>query len=97
MASFSPQVRVGVGCFVISTQHPDCILFGERKGSHGAGKLALPGGHLEMGETWEQCAQREVQEETNLEVEDIRFVYVTVRFVLVFMFFCMDDVLFCIE
>lgn len=48
-----------------------------RQGSHGSGQLALPGGHLEMFETWEECAKREVEEETGLEIEDIEFAHVT--------------------
>lgn len=48
-----------------------------RKGSHGAGKLALPGGHLEMNESWADCASREVKEETNLDILQPQFAYVT--------------------
>lgn len=71
-------VRVGIGCFVRDAKHAGAILIGERKGSHGAGKLALPGGHLELGESWETCAAREVKEETNLDLDNFRFVHVTV-------------------
>jgi 8-oxo-dGTP diphosphatase len=33
------------------------------------GCWAVPGGHLEPGETWQQCAEREFAEETGLRVE----------------------------
>jgi 8-oxo-dGTP diphosphatase len=72
------HVRVGVGCLVKSRFHPGCVLLGRRLGSHGANTFALPGGHLELGESWAECAAREVEEETNLTIENINFVHVTV-------------------
>jgi 8-oxo-dGTP diphosphatase len=68
-----------VGCFITCT-FPDNkkkILIGQRKGSHGPGTWQLPGGHLEMYESFEECAQREVLEETNLSIDNIKFVTAT--------------------
>lgn len=55
--------RVGVGVLVVRDGR---VLLGERRGAHGAGSWALPGGHLEHGETVEDCARRELAEETGL-------------------------------
>ncbi|KAK0366371.1 hypothetical protein LTR91_012546 [Friedmanniomyces endolithicus] len=41
------------------------------------GTYALPGGHLDFGESFEQCAAREVKEETGLNVQDVRFLTAT--------------------
>lgn len=82
MTSIIPVVRVGCGCLVQSVLQPGRVLLGRRLGSHGAGKFALPGGHLEMGESWEDCLGREVKEETNLDVGEFKLVHVTVRLAL---------------
>lgn len=71
------HVRVGVGVLVHDPKQKGNVFAGLRKGSHGAGLLALPGGHLEMMETWESCARREVKEETGLEIGEIEFLHVT--------------------
>ncbi len=44
-----------------------------RLGAHGRGEFAVPGGHLEFGESWEDCAKREVLEETGLQLSNLRF------------------------
>ncbi|PWS55461.1 NUDIX hydrolase [Pseudoalteromonas sp. meg-B1] len=63
------MVRVGVAVIVM---HDNKILLGERIGAQDANTWATPGGHLEFGETVEQCAVREVVEETGLNVTNIR-------------------------
>jgi 8-oxo-dGTP diphosphatase len=52
------------------------VLLGRRKGSHGEGYYAAPGGHVEFGESFEQAARREVSEETGLEIADLRLLSV---------------------
>ncbi|KAE8355585.1 NUDIX hydrolase domain-like protein [Aspergillus coremiiformis] len=70
-----PIVRTGVNAFVF---RPDgTFLMGIRKGSHGAGTWGLPGGHLEFGESLEECVHRELKEETDLEVSNVQFFTVT--------------------
>lgn len=59
--------RVGVAVFVLNEKGH--VLVGKRTGSHGAGTLALPGGHLELHESFQDCAAREVYQETGLMLE----------------------------
>jgi len=65
---------VGVGIMVIKGRK---ILLGKRKGSHGEGEYAFPGGHLEYMETFEECGRREVKEECGIEIENIRFQFLS--------------------
>jgi 8-oxo-dGTP diphosphatase len=62
------QIGVGVGVMVYRNGK---FLVSQRKGSHGAGCWSLPGGHLEFGETIEECARREVLEETGLVLDTV--------------------------
>ncbi|GAX22885.1 hypothetical protein FisN_24Lh172 [Fistulifera solaris] len=70
------RVQVGVGVVVVRPEDGH-VYVGIRRNSHGAGLLALPGGHLEMYEEWENCARREVEEEMNLSLDDVQFLHVT--------------------
>ncbi len=69
MEALQSQVRVGVAVIII---HDGKVLLGKRKGSHGAGTWAFPGGHLEFGESFEECAKREVLEETDLLITNVK-------------------------
>lgn len=65
---------VGLGVFVWKDGK---FLVGKRVSSHGHGTWSVPGGHLEFGESWEECAKREVLEETGLTIHNIRLLAVT--------------------
>lgn len=61
---------VGVGVMMIRDGK---VLLGRRKGAHGEGTFGWAGGHLELGETLEECAVREVFEETGIKVKELKF------------------------
>jgi 8-oxo-dGTP diphosphatase len=65
--------RVGIGVLVFKDGK---LLLGKRRGSHGAGEYASPGGHLEHLESFAACAAREVLEETGCEIANVRFLRV---------------------
>jgi 8-oxo-dGTP diphosphatase len=62
--------KVGVGVIVIKDGK---ILLGKRKNAHGEGAWCYPGGHLEYGESWEECSRREVMEEAGIQIKNLRF------------------------
>jgi 8-oxo-dGTP diphosphatase len=53
-------------CVAVVIRAGDKILMVERRDGNG---LGLPGGHIKQGETVEAAAQREVKEETGLNLE----------------------------
>lgn len=68
-------VRVGVGVLIFNTKNQ--ILLGKRKNAHGEGHWAPPGGHLEVGESFAACAQREALEEANITLTNTTFLICT--------------------
>lgn len=68
-SSLQQRPKVGVGVIVVKDGK---VLLGKRKGAHGEGSWAFPGGHLEFGESLEDCANREVIEETGIKIKNVR-------------------------
>ncbi len=66
--------KVGIGVIILNQEGK--ILVGKRKGAH-AQFYSIPGGHLNFGETFEDAAIREIKEETNLDLEDVKVIGVT--------------------
>jgi 8-oxo-dGTP diphosphatase len=60
---------IGVGVIVMRKNR---VLLGRRRNAHGAGTWQFPGGHLEFNESIEDCARREVLEETGLGIQNLR-------------------------
>ncbi|KAK9051135.1 hypothetical protein SSX86_027761 [Deinandra increscens subsp. villosa] len=67
--SHPPAPETGVSVFILKGNK---MLFGRRRSvSVGDNTFLLPGGHLEPGESYEECAKREVKEETGLDIKNI--------------------------
>lgn len=58
--------RVGVGAIVVKD---DAVLLVKRGINPGKGLWAIPGGNLNLGETLQDAAQREIMEETGIKIE----------------------------
>lgn len=70
MSDANQRPVIGIGVMITKG---DLVLLGKRFSSHGEGEYAWPGGHLEHGESLEDCAAREVFEETGLKIKSIKF------------------------
>ena len=66
--------KVGLGIIIVNND--GFVLIGKRKGSH-AQEYSIPGGHLDLGETFEEGAIREIKEETNLDIFEPKVIAVT--------------------
>ena len=65
---------VGVGVVFVRDGK---VFLAKREGTHGEDTWASAGGHLEFGESLENCARREAMEELGLTVGELRFLCVS--------------------
>ena len=65
---------MGVGVIFIRGAR---VFLAKRQGAHGEDTWASAGGHLESGETLEECARREAMEELGVTVGELRFLCVS--------------------
>jgi 8-oxo-dGTP diphosphatase len=65
----TPYTKISIGILVFKDNN---ILFGKTND-----KYILPVGHLEYMESFKECAKREIKEECGIEIEDIRFQYIS--------------------
>lgn len=73
---------IGVGVMILKDNR---VLLGRRHDDptkadsalHGEGTWTMPGGKLDFGETFEDCAFREVYEETGIKIKSIKIISVS--------------------
>ena len=68
------HTKISIGLLVFKE---DNILFGKTKDKEGKTRYILPVGHLEFMESFSDCAKREIAEECGIEIEDIKFHFVS--------------------
>lgn len=74
MAEQAPRPQVGVGVIFVRNGR---VFLAKRHGAHGEDTWASAGGHLENGETLEECARREAMEELGVTVGEMQFLCVS--------------------
>ena len=67
-----PRPAVTADCIVITREAEPKVLLIQRGGEPFKGAWAFPGGFMDIDETTEKCAIRELEEETGLRVSDIK-------------------------
>lgn len=69
-----PRPAVTADCLVVTREAAPRLLLIERGGEPFKGCWAIPGGFMDMDETTDQCAIRELEEETGLRVRDVQLI-----------------------
>lgn len=71
--NLNKRPQTGIGVMIIKNGK---VLMHIRKNVDGHGEYAFPGGHVEHGESFSECARREVMEESGIKIKNIRFQFV---------------------
>ena len=71
-----PRPAVTADCIVITKEAKPKVLLIQRGDQPFKGGWAFPGGFMNMDETTEQCAVRELEEETGLRLSDVHLAIV---------------------
>lgn len=72
MDSEKKYPKVGVGVIIVKNGK---VLIGKRQEKNQRGTWCFPGGAIDFFESLEDCALREVREETGLKIKNIRPIY----------------------
>ena len=76
-----PRPAVTADCIVITREAEPKVLLIQRGDEPFKGAWAFPGGFMDMDETTEQCAIRELEEETGLRISDVHQIGCTLRLI----------------
>lgn len=68
--------RPSIGLGILVKKEGKVLLL-QRKNAHGEGSWCFPGGHIELFETVEQTAKREVLEESGVHIKNIKIIGLT--------------------
>ena len=63
-----PRPALTADCVVVTKEKEPRVLLIQRRNEPFKGRWAFPGGFMDMDETSEQCAIRELEEETGLNI-----------------------------
>lgn len=67
-----PRPAVTADCVVVTKEAEPKVLLIQRGNEPYKGCWAFPGGFMNMDETTEQCAIRELEEETGLKIDEVK-------------------------
>src|SRR5437870_2814460 len=70
-----PPYPVPVVRLILVDNHKRVLLLQRADGTYGGGSWCLPGGKIDYGQTVEAVVQKELKEETNLNLMNCRFLF----------------------